>query len=632
MDIKLLEGKYLRAKIAYYEGDSNMSDSEFDMLEKVLKDCKSKVIEQVGSKRKDFDFDHSTRMLSLSKIQTESTPTGTNYNEEDFLKWYNKNKNLIGRGTELLASPKFDGNAINITFKGDQLFQVTTRGDGTAGKDITKRFSNHLPEKLITLGLDLKETDIVQIRAEVVIKLSIFDEKYKGEKEDGKFANARNYVAGVIGKDDYDETKVSELDILPVHYLLNGEQTSQHYFKRNIFAVMNWDSSFLPENYIQTIKSFETLRKDFKYLLDGVVIAFPVQYREELGENDHDPEWSVAIKFVPEETITTYNGIEWSISKRGEIIPVILLEPIQLAGTTVKRASGYNAGYIVNNKIGPGSHMSLAKAGDIIPEVQKVTIPSDKPINLPTHCPSCQTELVFDSTHLKCQNENCEGRIAKKLESAAKVIGIKGVGGKTLEPFAKDFKNMIELWAWVLESGHSKDIEKYGIEYRSRSHEIFADAFDNIKSMDLSKIIMSLGYENVGKTLSRKLAGHYCGLEEDFSGLEKALVEKMKTQPIINHINFSTSILEEYGVKIDKPVKEAKELNLVGVSMTGSPKSAGYKTKKEFLDKFIGINEVSLTDKACKYLITDSYDSKSSKMAKAKKKGIEIRTYGDFKI
>jgi len=632
VDIQKLESLYLRAKIDYYEGNPLISDAEFDSIEKILKESGSKVVEQVGSKRKDFDFTHHTKMLSLGKLQIEATKEGTNYMEDDFMKWYEKNCKLLGiKEASLGASCKFDGNAINITFKGLEFFQTVTRGDGFSGKDITKRFQNHVPKTLIVNDLNIKPEDTIEIRCEVVIPLSIFNEKYKGTKEEGKFANARNYVAGVIGKDDFDEEKVSELVLLPVHYLVNGVQVSQSIFNQNDFCKESYEISFAAKNYVSTIKYFEDLREKYQYLLDGVVITFPVQYREKLGVNDHDPNWAIAIKFVPEESITGYDGIEWNVSKRGELTPVILLKPVQLAGTTVKRASGYNAGYIVNNKIGPGALLIISKAGDIIPEVQKVTIPSNLDIVLPTHCPNCQTKLEFDSIHLTCQNELCGGRISKKLSSAAGTLDLKGVGGKTLEPFASDFPNMFELMRWVLLKGESKEIEKYGIEYKSRSHEIFVNAFKNIQSLTYEKVIIILGYDNVGKKLSIQLAKEHAGLEPNYFGLEKALVDKLHEKETEEYIKFAVKTLEDLGVIIDKPSKEAKKSeSAFGICMTGSPKVFGYKTKAEFLAKFPGLWEADL--KEAKYLITDDYNSTSSKMKDANKRGVEIKTYGDFKL
>ncbi len=369
-NINILEERYLKAKIAYYEGNPFLSDIEFDTLEKHLKEHKSKVVEQVGSKRKDFDFYHPTKMLSLSKIQTELTSDGTNYMEVEFNKWYQKRKNIINDNVCLLSSPKFDGNAINIIYRGSKLTNVLTRGDGFTGKDITKRFSKIIPNILNINELELNDNDVIEIRCEVVIKTKIVNEKYFGTREEGKFANPRNYVAGVIGKDDEDEEKISELSIIPIHYLLNGKHTDQYYFKSYPMFNIDINKPFNHENYIQTIKDYESLREQFEYQLDGIVISFPIEYRELLGVNSHDPEWGTAIKFVPKEVITTVEGIEWNTSKRGELIPTILLKPVLLDGSTVKRASGYNAGYVLENKIVKGILVSLVKSGDIIPYIK----------------------------------------------------------------------------------------------------------------------------------------------------------------------------------------------------------------------------------------------------------------------
>jgi DNA ligase (NAD+) len=120
------------------------------------------------------------------------------------------------------------------------------------------------------------------------------------------------------------------------------------------------------------MKYMENFRETCEFQLDGVVFALPTEFREIFGENDHDPEWSIAVKFVPEEVITPVIGVQWNLGKTGELTPVVCLKPVQLAGTTVKRASGYNAGYIVKNRIQEGSIVSLHKSGDIIPEISKV--------------------------------------------------------------------------------------------------------------------------------------------------------------------------------------------------------------------------------------------------------------------
>lgn len=631
---RVLEQQYLKAKIAYYEGDPIMSDSEFDVLEQHLLNLGSKAPEQVGSKRKDFDFEHPTKMLSLSKIQTEAREDGTtNYAIDEFDKWLQKNEAKVGNVPFLLSSPKFDGNAINITYQGTKLASVLTRGDGFTGKDCTERFLPHIDNEIVIDGLEVTEDDVIEIRAEVVIDVNIFNKKYKGTKEEGKYANARNYVAGVIGKDEYDHVKVSELTVMPLHYLINGKFVSHEYFMSNNSYWATFDVPFRPGDYKQIIQMWEERREELPYLLDGVVISFPVKHRATLGQNSHDPEWAVAIKFVPVETITGVNGIDWKVSKKGEIMPTLELDPVFLDGSTVKRASAYNAGYIVKNKLGPGAKVSIAKAGDIIPEVQKIIVPLESESaalrGLPKSCPSCKSMAIYDGTHLVCTNKNCPGKIAKQLTTALSVLDIKGIGEKTIEPFATDFANMYDIITYVLTCENDPSMENFGIKLGTRSHEIFVNAFKNIKSLTYEKVIQMLGYENVGRKISEQLALEHAGMEYDYAHLEKALVAKVRSEEVSDYIKYVVSGLEALGITIDRP-KPPQSKEGLGVCMTGSPKTFGFATKAEFLSKFPHLYEVKLTDKDCKFLVTDDLGSTSNKMKTAEKKGIEIKTYNDF--
>lgn len=633
VNIQKLETQYLKAKVAYYEGTPLMTDTAFDYLEQELKQLNSKVIEQVGSKRKDFNFPHPTPMRSLSKIQTESKGNQTNYQEKLFIDWLNKKNSILlkfnKKINEIYYSPKFDGSAINIIYHGNNLESILTRGDGKLGKNITNKFYEYIPHT-IKHGM-ISNNTITEIRCEVVISTKIFNEKYSSD-----FANARNFVAGIIGKDDIDKEKIKDLSIVPIHFIIDGAHYDIHEIEQSFINNKIFISSFLSqisinkECYIEVIKKMEKLRKTIDFQLDGVVFSVPPSIRKYLGENDHSPEWAIAIKFVPDEVITSVKGIEWSIGKSGELTPVVILNPVHLAGTIVKRASGYNAGYIVSNKIGIGSIISISKAGDIIPEIQNVITPGENTI-LPTHCLKCYFNLSFDGIHLKCNNENCKGIISKKLMIGADILDLKNVGEKTLEPFAKHFKNIYELFCWVKTSARYGNIDKYGIKYGSKSHYIFINAFENIKSISYEQVILMMGYDGVGKKLAKQIAREYCGLTPDYANMEKRLVEKFKDPNIVSYIKTAVMNLSALGVHVDRPIDDNVE-KYIYVCMTGSPKTFGYKTKEEFIKQFSNVIETSLSDPHCSFLITDSYQSTSGKMKDANKKGIKIVTYNDFKI
>ena len=249
---------------------------------------------------------------------------------------------------------------------------------------------------------------------------------------------------------------------------------------------------------------------------------------------------------------------------------------------------------------------------------------------LPNECPDCGTSLKYEEPHLMCKNEKCPGRISKKLATGSALLDLKGVGSERLKPFAKDFENMYELMKWVLLFGETKEIENYGIKHGERLHEIFVNAFKNIKSLPYEKVIQLLGYENVGRKISKQLAREHAGLDFSYYSLEKALVEKMHTPDVRAYINSAVDGMEALGVVIDRPEAPKTNDDSFGIVMTGSPKGFGFKTKAEFLAKFPNLFECSMSDAECKYLVTDNLNSTSGKMKAANKKGIEIKTYGDF--
>jgi len=253
---------------------------------------------------------------------------------------------------------------------------------------------------------------------------------------------------------------------------------------------------------------------------------------------------------------------------------------------------------------------------------------------MPTVCPHCGFILTFDGIHLMCNNVKCQGRVAKLLSAQTGMLDLKRIGGRTIEPFAQDFSNIYEVMVWALTKGNTKEIEKYGIKQDSRSHQIFLDAFKNIRSLKYSQVIQMMGYDGIGRKLSELASREYCGLVADYKSMEKALVLKLKEPEIISTIKDAVTVLESLGVVVDKPkdkvINTTTMNNSIYVCMTGSPSPIS-KTKEVFISQFPNATEVSITDKNCQYLITDSLDAITSKMTAAKKKGILILTYSDFK-
>ena len=186
---------------------------------------------------------------------------------------------------------------------------------------------------------------------------------------------------------------------------------------------------------------------------------------------------------------------------------------------------------------------------------------------------------------------------------------------------------------WVNEFGNTDEASKFGFNVGSRSHKIFIDAFRNIKTLKYSDVIVLFGLDNVGSKFADQVALMYNDLEPDWKGHEKALIEMFKEEYWYEEVEERVKQLENIGIIIERPkikVMEAADDELIYACLTGSPKSAGYATKEIFLGEFTQIHEVSITDKKCNLLLTDSYDSTSSKMKNATKKGIDIMTYEDW--
>jgi DNA ligase (NAD+) len=426
-------------------------------------------------------------------------------------------------------------------------------------------------------------------------------------------------VAGLLGRDEVVKEDLNDIEFKAVCALKDGKYT---FIYNNEFF-----TNYLSE-YENIIQQWTNQRDLFPYPIDGIVISFPLEYRDKLGVNDHDPEWSIAIKFVPEEATTTIEDIIWQVGKTGSVTPVGILKPVKLSGATVKRVSLYNAGNVIEKKLGIGAVISIHRAGDIIPEISKLIVPSENEITLPNQCPACGSALEFDGVTLYCTNFSCKAKLIRLLDHHLKLLKIKHVGRATIDSFADQGFTIIDLICFVRQFGNDKEkIEPFGFNHGSRSHEIFLNAFNSIKEIDYSLIPVFLGINNVGKKLAKLVSLFYNGTEVDWKHQERALVDLFTRPETKASINNVVERLESVGIEIIYPI-EVSDKKVVRAELTGSPKPR-WKTKEEFRAE-CNVVEASLSDDNCDYLITDDYNSNSGKMVTAKKKGITIITYEDF--
>jgi len=602
-----LEQLYFQAKEAYYSGETIMSDDEFDSLEQELIALGSTAPHIVGADDRKAKYSHPSPMLSLAKYQASLSgvpPTGAAIN------WMSK----FG-ATSFEITPKYDGNAGNAIYQDGKLLQVLSRGNGTKGRDITDKVRHNLPETI-----DLKGT--VEIRGEVVIKISTFNEKYS------RFKNPRNYVAGVLNRDDNSQETLSHLDfvMLEVRQHNDGEI---HYiaprvpgFKHNAYIFYCGSESFEA-----TYHDMVDYRKTSDYQLDGFVIKAPEGLRPVWGENSHDPNWAIAIKFPPKEATTKIKSISWQYGKTGELTPVAVMEPVDLDGSTVSRAALFNLGYLKEKGAYPGATVTVAKSGDIIPQIQRVLAPGNiAEFQHPDTC-KCGNKLSVKGIHLICESATCDVKAWFKFYIGVSLLGLDGVGGAiTKQIWKAGVTNAIDLL----------NPNKFNKEMLIRSGEFKAGkTLDNIfkeleKCKDLrpKDIILLMGVDGMGHTTAKQLGNYISGLPHNFSGLQKDVITGF--EPGGSRRQEYEMMVESITPYINIILPEKISEDSISFEMTGSPKAFGFSTKEEFLKKAKekGYHHTGLKD--AKVLFVDDINSSSSKMKTAKVKGIKIMLYNEI--
>ncbi len=627
-NLKEKEQLYLKASDSYYNGNTIMPDAEYDELEQFLIDNNSSVVNKVGTKQNEGrKFKHPSKMLSLKKIKTQDN---INLPYEEFQRWLKK------VGTENIEfTPKYDGNSANVIYKEGKLWKVLSRGDGIEGIDITDKFRYLVPRELY----DIYMVDTIEIRGEVLIKKKIFLEKYS------QFKNPRNFVAGVLNSKTIDENIIEDLIFMPVEIRLHDNDKINYLTDINstlnklldihtdLYSI-NINKVFEKDFYTVFNKMLDYRNKESEYQLDGFVAkVVDSDLRKKLGENNHDPEWALAIKFAPVETSTYIKDIEWCIGKTGEFAPVGILEGVDLDGSTVSRVSLNNYRYIVDNKTTPGAKITLVKAGDIIPQISGIIEESKESIDnyIPEFCPHCNAELkIVDGIHLICPNEYCDGTNFYKFLYGFEQLKLDFFGEKIIKRiYDAGLHNVIDIFD-KKKFNREFLIEKCGLP-DGKNVDRLLEQRDKKKSIELREIIVLMAINGIGKRASVEIAKMVSGLEYTDFNFQKEFFEMFKPGNEYRKIlEANINNLNKNGVKVMKPEKEQTNSETKTFECTGSPKPY-FAIKEEFFSfaKERNFNHTSLV-KGTDYLITDDYNSKSSKMAKAKKLGIDIISYEDF--
>lgn len=619
------EKLYVEAKQKYYAGKPIMSDADFDALEDRLRAIDSFVVDIVGigsTKKKKDAIPHQTPMGSLAKVQFKPGIVPWDEFKHKFL-------NQVPKTAILNWEPKLDGNAINITYKDEKLVSICSRGDGIEGQDYTQQLKGHFPPRIKGFS--------GEIRGEAVIETYLFDSKYK--KDDlsqastdplKKYSNARNFVAGVLGADYSDKIPYHEIDVVCFEIVGFTGNTKQQLLKWN-FKVHDFQLESQvgidEHQFVEIYEKFAKYRTKCKYQLDGIVVKTSEDVRSYLGKTSHHPLWALAVKFITQEVRTSIIDIELGMSKRGELIPVAILKPIELLGSMVGRASMYNVSWMIAKKAFIGAEVTLIKSGDIIPKIVDVVVPSNDDFKMPTEYKGLKTK--YNGVNLLVEGfENTTEFKANKLHAAVVALGIENLGPATCERIAEaglTLKDLLSnnpdgLRMLLLNSKLFKD---------GRELEILINSVFEITKVELWQVIYAMQYRNCGKTISKQIANWLSKIPHDFKGLEKDVVKAFTDDDKqVNEVKEMVGLLLNQNIQVIKP--EPPKKGIITFEMTGDctthASKAEFKLALEQTGKYL---HTSL-GKDTNYLVTNTLASNTSKMQKAEKNGTKIVTYDDM--
>jgi DNA ligase (NAD+) len=512
-----------------------ISDQEFDFLLKELEQLELQYPElkspnsptqRVGGDITDkFEkVTHKSPMLSLSN----------SYNQEEIQDWAKRAIELAGKPIEFVMELKYDGVAIALWYKNGQLERAVTRGDGSVGEDVT---TNVRTISSIPLQLKGDFPNEFEIRGEIFMPKGVFQKLNEERAEAGEelYANPRNTAAGALKQQDSKAVAKRKLDCF-LYFVLNASSSIETHSERvNHAKAWGFKTPDASKRMIETTSDVEGImsfisywnehRGDLPFEIDGIVIKVnEVQLWDELGMTAKSPRWAIAYKFKAESISTKLLSITYQVGRTGAITPVANLSPIQLAGTTVKRASLHNADQIERLDIRVGDFVWVEKGGEIIPKVTAVdtTQPrgAESMHEYISNCPECGTPLVRlegEALHYCPNDTQCRPQLIGKLEHfiARKAMNIEGLGTETVsgllasglindagDLYSLTFEQLIGLEFQLGEEG--EEMKKRSLQVKSV--ENLLNGLDQSKQVPFERVLFALGIRHVGETVAKKIA------------------------------------------------------------------------------------------------------------------------------
>ena len=511
-------------------------DLEFDLLLKELEKLEvenpeffdpNSPTQRVGSDlNKEFEqVKHQYSMLSLSN----------SYSEEELRDFDQKIRKLTDQTFEYVCELKYDGTSISLRYKNGMLQKAITRGDGTFGDDVTANVRT-----IRTIPLKLKGTgypDEFEIRGEILLPFSEFNRINQEREEEGEqlFANPRNAASGTLKSQK--SSVVAERKLDAYFYYLLGENLPTDGHLENMQAARDWGFKISPDtqkcanidDVIAFIRKWNLKRFELPVATDGIVIKVnSLSLQQYLGTTAKSPRWAIAYKYKAEQVSTILQSVSFQVGRTGAVTPVANLDPVLLAGTTVKRASLHNADIIRNLDLHLGDTVFVEKGGEIIPKIvgvdQTTRHPMAQPIAFIKNCPECGTALIRkdgEAAHY-CPNEDgCPPQIKGKMEHfiSRKAMNIDGLGAETIDLLYNEglIKNIADLYDLCKEQ--ISQLERLGDKSADRILKSLAES----RKVPFEKVLFALGIRYVGETVAKILANRLINIER----IESANLEEL---------------------------------------------------------------------------------------------------------
>lgn len=654
--IDWLRAELHRHNYNYYVMNApEITDKEFDDLMHELQDLEKEHPEyadensptmRVGSDlNKNFtQVAHKYPMLSL----------GNTYSESEVTDFYERVKKALNEDFEICCELKYDGTSISLTYEDGKLVRAVTRGDGEKGDDVT---DNVKTIRTIPLVLHGDYPSTFEIRGEILMPWESFEalNREREAREEPLFANPRNAASGTLKSQNSSVVAARKLDAY-LYYLLGEDLPADGHYEC-LQKAAQWGFKISEhmkkartlQEVFDYINYWDTERKNLPVATDGIVLKVnSLRQQKNLGYTAKSPRWAIAYKFQAERALTRLNKVSYQVGRTGAITPVANLDPVQLSGTVVKRASLHNADIIEGLDLHIGDMVYVEKGGEIIPKITGVDTDArgillGEKVKFITRCPECGTPLVRfegEAAHY-CPNETaCPPQIKGKIEHfiSRRAMNIDGLGPETVDMFyrLKLIKDAADLYRLTVDD--IKDLDRMG----QKSAENIVNGIAASRSVPFERVLFALGIRFVGETVAKKIARSFKSIDE----VEQASLETLMSIDEIGE-KIAQSIVSYFGNPLNRNLVE--RLKEAGLQFSRSEEDlSGYTDKlagqsivisgvfehhsrdeyKEMIERNGGKNVGSISSKTS--FILAGANMGPAKLEKAQKLGIRIMSENEF--